>query len=280
MVTIEILKQSQRTRPRKWVRNFGWIFIWPMIAILMIMLGTIIPNYFLNGIINQFDVDFFGHPYKMMDFLQYLIIPATLWVVGFFPLALSQKMGKYRHPYWLLFIPAVIVTIVYPLGLLFIYLHDFVPTLTDLMNRFIPAQVFAIVNMVLQYVGIGLPILYIVVCIFAIIYNVNYPAKYEDIYHLRKERILSFDRLDERSAYRKRFYEDYKRGNWDSMMFDLHYASLQGASNEPMRDDAYEFLRYVNGRNEDHIHGAILDQYRKEGRYADIRKQYHRNKKL
>ena len=60
------------------------------------------------------------------------------------------------------------------------------------------------------------------------------------------------------------------------MMSDLHYDSIYNESNDPIPDDAYEFLKYMNGKNETTIKSAILDQYRSEGRNSEIRAIYQK----
>lgn len=277
MVTIDILKESQRTRPRHWIVNFGWIFIWPMIVCLLILLCNVIPEFFLIAELNRWKITLFGTTYTMSYFLSILIVPAALWVVGLFPATLAMKMGKYRHPYYLLSIPAVFAMVAYPLTVLFLDLHSFVPGFGAFLDRYIPTEVFALIQTIVNYVGVGLAIWLILVCFFAIIYNVNYPGKYEEIYRKRKQRLLSYEDFEDRYAYRKRFYKDYKKGNWESMMFDLHFAAIADDSTEPIPEDAYEFMRMINGRNEDAIRSAILDQYYEEGRYGDIRRFFHKN---
>ena len=280
MVTIEILKKSQRTRPRNWVRNFGWIFIWFFIAFLVLLLGNVIPDYFLTAQLDAYEVNFNGTVYTLSRFLYYLVGPIALWVLGFFPLNLARCMGKYRHINYLLFIPAIIVHVAMPVALGFIYLHDFVPQMTDLIDRFVPADILALIVNITTYVTVGYAGWCVLICFCALLYNLCPPLKYSDIYSLRKARVKSYRDLDERAEYKRRFYDDYKRGNWDSMMLDLHFASIEGTSDKPIPEDAYEFMRYLNGKNQDKINSAILDKYKEEGKYSSIRKIYHSNADL
>ena len=240
------------------------------------MIGAFVPDYFLNPVWNQWKFIIGGNQYHLADFIYLAGGHAVVFILGLLPLVLCQRMGKFRHPYYGLFVPALIVMIAYFLAQVFIDLYLFVPAVSNFMVKYIPENVFTIIRTVLAYVAVGLPAWFILVCFFAIIYNVNYPGEYEDIYVKRAARIKAYKDLDERIAYKERFYEDYRLGNWDSMMIDLHFASIEGESNEPIPDDAYEFMRYLNGRNEDHIRQAIFDKYREEGRYSDIRKIYHR----
>lgn len=280
VVTIEILQRSQRTRPRIWIRNMGWIFFFPMAALVFAFICPLIPNFSLVTAINQYAVAFAGKTYLMFDFLKFFILPITLWVVGFFPLVLCHKMATYRHAYFFFYIPAIIIHIVYPIALTFLYLNEWVPSVSQIITRSIPAEILKLISDITGYVAPAYSALLLLVCFFAIFYNLNYPAKYEDIYAHRKARLKAYNSLDEKIAYKKRFYNDYKRGKWESMMFDLHFASLNGNSNDPIPDDAYEFLRYINGKNEDHIKSEMLDRYRAEGRNAEIRKIFHDTQKL
>ena len=276
MVTIEILKQSQRTRPRKWVRNYGIFFFIVMLVFAILLGGRLLPSFPIATWLNQYKVTFLGYTYWMYDFLCYLVLPIALWVVGFFPLILAAKMGKYRRPYLILFVPAMVIHILYLIAMVYGFLHTYVPAISQFVDKYVPLWITNLVATITIYVGIGLAVWYTIICFFAMIYNKNYPAKYEDIYAHRKARLKSIRNLDERVAYKQRFYDDYREGNWDSMMIDLHYNSIYNESNDPIPDDAYEFLKYMNGKNETTIKSAILDQYRSEGRNSEIRAIYQK----
>ena len=258
----------------------GWIFFFPMAALLFGFLCPLIPNFSFVAAINEYGVIFAGKGYLLFDFLTFFIFPVALWVIGFFPLVLSQKMAVYRHAYYFFFIPAIIIHILYPISLTLLYLNEWVPAVTQIVERTIPAEVMTLIGNITGYVGIAYAGLLLMICFFAMCYNGNYPGKYEDIYRHRKARLKAYRSLDDKIAYKKRFYNDYKKGKWESMMFDLHFAALESNGNEPIPDDAYEFMRMINGRNEDHIKSEMLDRYRADGRNAEVRKIFHETQKV
>ena len=280
VVTLEILERSQRTRPRKWIRNMGWIFIFPLLLISLLLLNQFWADSPITSWLNETIISLGTSSYPLYNLMTFLFLPAAAWVLAIPVIIMSQCMGSYRHPYLFLSIPGVIVVFAWPLLMAFVYLVTFVPSIASAIGRFLPADILSLLININGYVAIGYSIFLVLMCFLAIIYNVNYPAKYEEIYAKRKKRLLSYDDLDKRAEYKQRFYDDYKHGNFISMMYDLHFDVLEGESNEPIPEDAYGFIRFVNGKNRTQISSAILDEYMKDKRYWEIRKVFHDNEAL
>ena len=273
MVTIEILKKSQRTRPRHYLPVMGWIFF-VLMAVLAAGYACVIFNVTaITSLIPNANIAMpaIGADYPLVDWIKFLFGPLAILILGIPAFVVEIKMCSYRRGYWgfgwlvvLLFIAILILD-------LYCILYRLFGPIRETLDRFVPANVADIIFMAFHYGNFGYAAVLAFCMFFAIIYNVNYPAKYEDIYALRKARIKAYTDLDDRIAYKKRFYEDYKLGNWNSMMFDLHFASLDPNSKAPMREDAFEFMVYLAGVYDSNVQAAVLRQYAREGRYYEAR---------
>ncbi|MBR1846689.1 MAG: hypothetical protein IJ787_03140 [Bacilli bacterium] len=277
MVTVEVLQKSQRTRPRKWIPVVCFIF-----AILTLALGLLQAVYVFPKIKIFADIAaklpereiHVGSLTKLSELMVYAIVPGAILLIDLFALIFTVKMSKYRHPYWWFGVPAIIVYIVMVLMTAFGILYYLVPFMTNLINK-IPANILnRILLRVVRYGPVAMSAGFFIIMLFGIFYNVNYPGKYEEIYNLRKARIKSFTTTAERIAYRDRFYNDYKKGNWESMMLDLHYRAFIKDSYEPMRKDSYEFFVSYCCKRDATLKKAVFDQYAREGRFYECRSIY------
>ena len=276
MVTVELLQKSQPTRPRKWIPVACFIMLILTLAVTAAMALFLFPNLGISKMIlgkipdKALNIGMIDSLYKLIGFV---IIPAAAAFVNLFALIFSIKMCKYRRAYWWFGWILIVAYVVMVLLTVLFVLYYMVPFLTNLINK-IPANILNLLEKAFRFGTAGYGALFALVMLFGLFYNVNYPAKYEEIYTLRKQRIKSFRDGSDRSAYRKRFYKDYKKGNWTSMMLDLHYKAFIPDSMEPMRRDSYEFMVAYCCERDATLKRAVFDQYAKEGRFLECRRIY------
>ena len=276
LVTIEILKKSQRTRPRIWIPVFQAIMLLITLAVGLFETALLLPTLpFREAILALFgdSTIALGTLTGWGDVLAFFILPVALVVINLVNIIVDVKICMYRRTYWwfgaILLILYIAVFLYTGFWMLY-YFVEFFRNLIVALEPYIPMM--AMIN---SYSIMGYTAAFVLFQIFCLFYNVNYPGKYEEIYTLRKERIKSYHTSDERIAYKKRFYDDYKRGNWISMMLDLHYKSLLPGSTAPMRKDAYEFMVYYAAICDADIKRAIFDEYAAQGRYLECRTLYN-----
>ena len=277
MVTIELLQKSQRSRPRKWIPVYCFI-----VGLLLLLAGgfyaiLLFPEVeFCAAFIAALPKQTFTVSeivYDVPSFLLLIGMPIGMFVLAIFGLFVVLKICNARLVYWWIGFLILIGFIAEGLLTLYFSLYYLVPFLKKSMT-FMQGNLLNILTMVWKYTNLGTIGLMFLFLLLGLFYNVNYPAKYEAIYDLRKKRIKSYHNLDEREAYKKRFYKDYKEGNWISMMADLHADALDTDSNDPMRKDAYEFLVYRTCLSDNNVREAVLNQFASEGRYYECRKYY------
>lgn len=278
MVTIEILQKSQRTRPRKWIPVFS-LFAFLVFALVAVFdLGLVFSNTSFGQTIVKLlpstDVTIGSVTLSWLNLCIYLVVPAALAVLGIIGLVVAMKISSYRHSYFALSWLLLLLLIAVILLAVFFNLNLFVKFVTDLLSK-IPQNIMDILFKAFIYCTLGCGAVFALFFFITLFYNINYPGKYEAIYDLRRARLKSFHNSDDRIAYKKRFYNDYKKGNWISMMLDLHFQSLEKGSTEPMRRDAYEFLVYYACLCDSTIKRAVFDEYAAHGRYFEVRNIFH-----
>ena len=278
MVTIEILQQSQRTRPRKWIPVFSAIAFFLSAILGVAMMSFLFPDIAFFASIHKQIPDLvikMGEvSYTLLQMLGLVFVPGA--VLGFCLIFLvpALRICGFRHGYWFLGAFLLLGWIALLLLYIFYTLYYLVPAIANVMAN-IPKEPFKIGETVYRYTAMVLPFVFTLYWLICMFYNVNYPGEYEEIYELRKKRLRSYRTTDERIQYNKRFYNDYKKGNWISMMLDLHFESLALGSSEPMREDAYDFLVYYANLCDNTVNKAVFDAYASEGRYYECRTIFH-----
>lgn len=281
MVTIEVLQKSQNTRPRKWIPVFCFIML------LITALGAGLQALYLipdKAIARKF-LDLLpqiGFVFKNGDvsytitfeqFTGFCILPVALLLVNLINMIVAVKICKYRRAYWWLgwmLIAAFIVMVIY---VAFMNLYYLVPFIQNLIHK-MPERILNLTIKLFYYAAAGYTVLYLLFLLLGIFYNVNYPSKYERIYDLRKKRIKAYTNIDERSAYKKRFYEDYRVGNWDNMLYELHSTEIENMGNEPLSPDAFECMVNYSNQSDAAINRAVYNSYASEGRYLECRRMF------
>lgn len=278
LVTIETLKESQPTRPRKWIPVVAFIgFLLCVFSGLgyMAILYPDVPIFAsIIALIPNLVTTISGVQYSLLFLLQILFVPAGIFGLCLILMIFAGRICSFRRAFWWLGAFMVIALIAQPLFVVFWSLYNFAPAMAGIFAN-IPAQVRDILLQVYGYLNFGMPFLFAVFWFFCLFYNVVHPMKYEEIYSLRTARLKACRNTDERIAYKQRFYDDYRKGNWISMMLELHFESLDPKSTKPMRQDAFEFLVYYANVCDANINEAILNEYAREGRYLECRTIFH-----
>ena len=279
MVSIENLKASQPTRPRHWIPVYCAIFL--LLCLFVDGLYTVCAlnlGEFTTTVYNWLpDLRFtVGNAVFVKDQIwMILILPASMIVINMFAVIVACRMARFRKVYWWYAIWALLAYIGMLLYVLFWNLFTFVPGIHDAIARIINQQALDVMWTVFIYGNIGYSAALIISLIFGLFYCVNYPAKYERIYTLRKRHLKALPTAEEKIAYKKRFYRDYKKGKWISMMLDLHAESLAPGQTSKMDQDAYDFLVYYAGLCDANVKKAIFDEYARNGRYLECRALYN-----
>jgi hypothetical protein len=279
MVSIENLKASQPTRPRHWI---------PVYCAIILLLCLLVDG--LYTVCSLTLGEFSATVYSWLPDLRLtigdavfgkdqiwliLILPASMVLVNLFAIIGACRMASFRKVYWWYAIWALLAYIAMFLYVTFWNLFTFVPGIHDALSRFINQQAQDVMWTIFVYGNIGYSALLVISMVFGLFYCVNYPAKYERIYSLRKRHLKALPTADERIAYRKRFYRDYKKGKWISMMLDLHAESLKAGQATKMDQDAYDFLVYHACLCDSEVKKAIFDEYARNGRYFECRALYN-----
>ena len=279
LVSIEKLEESQPTRPRHWIPVYCVIFFLLLAPVFTVYLlasfefGDITKSVYdmLPNIEFTFNGITFGKSFAWLT----LILPCALLFLNIFSVSIAIRMAVFRHAYWWYAIWVLLAFIGMLLLVAFWELLNLVPGFSEAVRRMIPADVIDILGSVFVYGNVGYTAALLVSLVFGFFYCVNYPAKYERIYQLRKRHLKALRTPQEKKEYRKRFYHDYKRGKWISMMLDLHAESLKAGSRERMDKDAYDFLVYYSCLCDATVKKAVFDEYARNGRYYECRNLFH-----
>ena len=279
MVSIENLQRSQPTRPRHWI---------PVYCAIVLVLCLLVDGLYalcaldlgefstaLYDMLPNIEMVIGDYVYGKAALWMVLFLPVGMVVINLFALIVACRMASFRKAYWWYASFALIAYIAMVAVVTFENLFVFVPFVTDGISKVIPREVLDIIYQVFVYGNIGYSAMLIIALIFGLFYCVNYPAKYERIYTLRKRHLKALRTYDEKVAYKKRFYRDYKKGKWISMMLDLHAESLQKGSVSRMDQDAYDFLVYYSCLCDSSVKKAVFDEYARNGRYYECRNIYH-----
>lgn len=280
MVTEAVLKHSQKGRPRKWI---------PWVCLFMFLLSGLFGGYYLLLVFNdndfsrmlismlpQFEMMVGEYLFTSIEAFVYFFLPMASPLVLLLPFIFSMMLCHYRGVYWwfgaLILIFGIAVPVfsgVYAGFLIFPLLRQMAE------GNPLLAMIFGYGTV---YGNIGLPFLYALFMLFGVFYNVNYPSKYERIYELRRKRIKSLHGYDERAAYKKRFYLDYKYGRWDPMMYELFAYYLDSSYRGPMPKDAFEFLMRYSEKCDGKVNRAIFVELASQGRYYECREYLRKAK--
>ncbi|MCR5348711.1 MAG: hypothetical protein K6E59_03805 [Bacilli bacterium] len=278
MVTIDVLKESQPSRPRHWIPVFAFLAFLISAVVGVVYMALVIPGVpFFESIVAMFpamSIELNGKSFELVFLLKILFFPAGIFLLFLIFTIVAVRICIYRHAYWWLGAFMLTAIIVQPLLTGFWALYYLVPNM-DTTLAGIPAQVMGILLQVHGYMNFGIPFLHTLFWLLCMLYNVTYPLKYSEIYDLRSARLAACGNSDERIEYKNRFYNDYKKGNWISMMLDLHFESLDPKSTKPMREDAFEFLIYYANICDSNVNEAIFKQYASQGRYYECRTLFH-----
>ena len=278
MITVDYLKRSQKSRPRHVIVLFGVFALILMVPLVAIFAWCVLPNSALMQEWAQYDSFLPG--VKLDAFMFYYGFPVLTLTIGMLPFIVLRYMCKFRPVYWWLGVPAWIVFILIDLATTVLYLLMFVPGLLEFVLGLMPAEVqptfmeiYSMTATIYVYVALGYAALLLISSIFAVLYCVNYPAKYEEIYTRRKARLRAYPNYKDQEEFRIRFYESYKHGDWNQMMLDLCFEELTN-KNEPLSKEMIAFMAEYAGYGEGKVKEATFARYAARGEYERARKSF------
>ncbi len=278
MASIENLEASQRTRPRHWIPVYCFIVLLFCVVVCGAYAIFVLPTgdfgASIYGMLPNLELVIGEDVYNKDQVFLIMILPIAMLVVNLFALIGACRMASFRRAYWLYAIWPLIAYIAMALLVAFWNVYTFAAWAKKAFS-FMTPEIVKIIGTVFVYGNLGYSALLLISMIFGLFYNVNYPARYERIYMLRKRHLKALRKADEKIAYKKKFYRDYRLGKWNSMMLDLHAESYKEGSTEKMDQDAYEFLVYYTCLCDTTVKKAIFDEYARHGRYLECRTLFH-----
>ena len=278
-VTLEVLKRSQRSRPRKWIPVMSFFLLLVSLAaglyyMFLALQGNPFSD-FLRANLPPFQLKLADTVLSIYESSVIFLFPLIIYTLNIVFWTFTSIFCSYRKVYWSFCWLFVLIGAVDAIAYTYVMCYTTLEWVRTLSGN-LPPMVLEIIFQVFTYVTFGLPLLYALFFLFCLFYNVNYPARYERIYTLRKRRLKGLALYDERVAYKKRFYNDYKYGRWNSMMLDLFYEELKPGSNAPIPKDAYAFLISYTGACDGEVKGAIFNEYASQGRYKECRDAFQK----
>ena len=273
MITKETLQRSQDSRPRHSIVALGWISLIIVIGLALVQGLLVLPNSPLFAEWSVFNS--FMPGMTVAAFMVYIGMPVLTFVLGIIPFILINRMAKYRPAYYWLSIPTWIVFVLYILAMIVIYIIMLVPGVAELLFKYVPQDYYLMALGIFIYVPLGYDALLLIGSFFGVIYNVNYPAKYEEIYDRRKRRLKAYPNYRDRDEYRVRFYQNYRDGNWEQMLLDLYYVELLDAD-APITPALAAFMAEYGGYSESKVKKAVFDAYCRKGQYREAREDFLR----
>ena len=274
MVSLDLLKKSQISRPRKPVVALGIISVWFIMIPTLLYIWLLVPN---SALFNEWAVHGSINPALSLSvFMTQVGFPLIIVGVGCFHLALISFMAKCRKAYGWLATPCWALFVLLMIGGILIYAVAFVPGFAAFLAKFMNIEeLFARANPIFLYgVAVYGGFLFLG-SIFAMLYNTNYPAKYEEIYARRKARLRAYPNYLDQQAYRVRFYENYRDGNWYQMMMDLYFKELSDPKAE-IDEGLLQFMCEYAGYNDGHVRASILQEYHRRGDDKKTRELFFR----
>jgi len=276
MITKELLQRSQDSRPRYSIVALGWISLLIVLITAGLQGFLVLPD---SALFEEWSIHgSFIPDMNLATFMVYIGGPIIAFLFGIVPFVLINRMAKFRHPYLWLSIPVWIVFVLYIIAMIAIYVVMFVPGVGDLLFKYVPIDYYYLALNIFIYLPLGYDALLLIGAIFGIFYNVNYPAKYEEIYARRKARLKAYPNYKDKDAYRARFYENYRDGNWEQMMLDLFYVDLLD-KDAPISEETMLFMAEYGGYSESKIKRAAFNAYCKKGQFREAREDFMRTLK-
>ena len=272
MVSLDTLKRSQIARPRHAIVVLGIISMILLLPLTLLYIWLLVPGSSLLAELAT--KTSWVKTMHLGSFMAYLGFPILIVALGFFPFCTLNFMAKCRHPYYWLSTPTWTLFSVTVLGGVGLYSILFIPGLYNfLAQRLNIAEFLNVFQVVFLYVAVGYGAFLCLAAFFAIIYNVNYPAKYEEIYTRRAARIRAYPSYYDQKAYRIRFYENYRDGNWYQMMLDLYFKELSDPR-ASLDDACVEFMCEYAGYNNGQVRSTALREYHRRGDDKKLRELF------
>ncbi len=267
MVTIEMVKRSLPSRPRKAV--VFWAFVAFVIGaagfafwLALKFVPTLLPN------LADTKWTMMQTEYDLRSFLVDWAMPMGMLVFFFVAWVLAQVITNYRLFYLLFALPSTIVAIALVLAgivLIITPVHSYIPNSTTILKW---------VRLGYTYGAMGYAGLLLLFSFIALFYNHTYPPKYGRIYHLKKARIRLSKSGSERRRVKKDFYKFYKKGKCKELIGLLVEPYLEKESTLELIPEAIYYMKLNGGDANGEIKGYEIDAALKQHGDAGARDVY------
>ena len=269
MVTIEMVKRSLPSRPRKAV--VFWAFIALLIggagfAFWMVM--KFVPSFMASW--SDITWTMMGINYNLRGFLLDFGLPLGQFVTFFIAWVLCNVIVNYRFFYFLFSLPSTLAAVVLIVaGILLIAqpLHQYIPS---------NAKIIPLVEKGFQYGCMGYAAFMLLFCFIALFYNHTHPPKYNRIYKLRKMRIRLSKSWSEKRRVRKLFYYYYKKGRCKELIGLLVEPYLPVDSELELIPEAIYYMKLAGGDANAEIKGVEIEAALASGGPKAARELYAR----
>lgn len=213
MVTIEMIKKSWKSRPRKAV--VFWAFVDLLIAaggLGFWLVMKFVPSFLAN--LNDTVFNLMGTDWTLREFMVTFILPWGMMATCLPAWIFAQVVSKYRAAYLWFAIPSSFIVIIYVLCGIFMLITP--------VHAFLPASILNILLKVcgygFTYGAMGYAGFMIFCCFLGLFYNVCPPLKYSRIYALRRLRIKHAKDGADRRYVKREFYRLYKKNKAEELL--------------------------------------------------------------
>lgn len=255
MVTVEVIRKSHKSRPRKAV--VFWAFIGFLLAaggLAFLLALKYVPTFLAN--LSEQTFNLMGVERDWRSFLIDFVLPAGQIITCFVAAVLCGAVASYRAFYLLFSIPSGFLIFAIIVTGLFNFLtpiHQFIPQIDMILKYTKP---------VFEYCAIGFGGLMTFFCFIALFYNHTYPLKYGRIYHLRKTRLRLAKSGEERHRVRRDFYKFYKECKAKELIGLLVEPYLPVDSELELIPEAFYYMKLNGGDANGEIKGYELEAAR------------------
>lgn len=267
MVTIEMVKRSLPSRPRKAVVFWAFVaFIIGAAGLGFWLAMKFVPTFLAQ--LSETKWTMMQVDYDLRSFLVDWAMPMGMLVFFFVAWVLAQVITNYRLFYLLFALPSTLIAIALVLcGIVLIItpIHQYIPN---------SATILKFVRMGYTYGAMGYGGLLLLFSIIALFYNHTYPPKYGRIYHLKKARIRLSKDGAERRRVKKQFYTFYKKGKCKELIGLLVEPYLEKESTLELIPEAIYYMKLHGGDANGEIKGYEIDAAIKERGDAGARDVY------
>ena len=254
MVTIEMIKKSWKSRPRKAV--VFWAFVDMLFAaggLAFWLIMKYVPSFL--AVLNDTTFNLMGTDWTLREFMIAFILPWGMMVTCLPAWIFSQVVSKYRAAYLWFAIPSAFIVIAYVLCGIFMLItpvHEFLPE--SIRNLLIKICGYGFTYGAMGYAG------FMTFCCFlGLFYNVCPPLKYSRIYTLRRLRLKHAKDGSDRRFVKREFYHLYKKNKAEELLGLLVAPYLPRDSQLELIPEAVYYMKIHGGNASGEIKAYELE---------------------